>query len=55
MTITEQLHKVINELEEEINKDKFATLIFRIKNGEIDKFEKNYSIKIKEVGIEITD
>lgn len=54
-TISEQLHEIIEKLKDEINKDKFCTLVFRIKNGKFDKFEKNISIKNNEIKIEITD
>ena len=56
MSVTEQLHKVIDELKEEINKDnKKCTLVFRIKNGKFYKFEKSFSMLEEDIGIEITD
>ena len=42
-SITEQLHKVIDEFEEDINRDSKATLIFKIKDWKFDKFIKSYS------------
>lgn len=54
MTITEQLHKVIDEIEkqlDDINRDDFTTLIFRFKNGKFKKFEKTYSKDNGELGI----
>ena len=54
MTITEQLHKVIDELEAEINRDRFTTLVFRFKDGKFKKFEKSYSKNDEELGIKIT-
>jgi hypothetical protein len=54
-TITQQLKQVIDRLEEEINKDKFCTLVFRIKDGKFDSFEKNFTIRLGDLGIEIID
>jgi len=54
-SITEQLHEVIDRLEEDINRDRFATLIFRIKDWKFKKYEKSYSKDNDEIGIEITD
>jgi len=55
-TISEQLHKAIDKLEEDINRDRFATIVFRIKDWKLDDYEKNYKKKAKEIGIEeITD
>lgn len=58
MTITEQLDKVIEKLETDINEtngSEFFTLIFRFKKGRFKKFEKTYSKSDEEIGIEITD
>jgi len=55
LTIAEQLHKVIDKLEVEINQDRFCTLIFRVRDWKVEDYEKNYKKKIKEIGIEITD
>ena len=55
MTITEQLHKVIDELEVDINRDKFATLIFKIKDNKFIRFEKQFSVNLDELKVEITE
>jgi len=49
MTITEQLHKVIDKLEKEINEHEFATLTFKIKEGEFVRFEKQFSVNRDEM------
>jgi len=54
-SISDQLHKVIDELEEEINRDRKATLIFKIENWKFDKFIKSYTKDKNEIGIEITN
>jgi len=51
MTITEQLSKVIKALEEEINEHAFATLIFKIKEGEFVRFEKQFSVNRDEMNL----
>lgn len=53
--ISEQLHEIIEKLKDEINKNKYCILVFRIRNGKFYKFEKSYSKKDKEIGIEIKD
>ena len=55
ITITEQLHKVIDELEADINRDKFATLIFKIKDNKFIRFEKQFSVNLDELKVEITE
>jgi len=54
-TITEQLHKIIDEFEEDINRDRFATIVFRIKDWKVDEYEKNHKNKIKEININTTN
>jgi len=48
-TITEQLHKAIDELEADINQHEFATLIFKIQDNKFIRFEKQYSINANEI------
>jgi hypothetical protein len=48
-TITEQLHKIIDKLEDEINEHRFCTLIFKIKEGEFVRFEKEFSVNRDEM------
>ena len=54
-TITEQLYDYIEAIEEDINKDKFCTLVFKVKDGKVIRFEKIYSVNLDEIKIEITD
>lgn len=54
-SISEQLHKVIDEFEEDINRDSKVTLIFKIKDWKFDKFIKSYSKDANEIGIKITN
>lgn len=54
-SISEQLHKVIDEFEEDINRDRFATIVFRIRDWKLEDYEKNYKKKIKEIDIKITE
>lgn len=54
-TISEQLYEIIEKLKDEINKNKYCILIFRFRDGKFYKFEKSYSKKDKEIGVEITD
>jgi len=53
-SISEQLHKVIDELEAEINRDRFANLIFKIKDNRFIRFEKQFSINADEIKEKIT-
>ena len=58
MTITEQMRKVIDKVEDtlnDINRDDYTTLIFRFQNGKFKKFEKNYSKEADDLGINITN
>ncbi len=53
-TISEKLIEYIKAIKEDINRDKFCTLIFKIKNGEVIRYEKTHSINLNEIKIEIT-
>lgn len=54
-SISEQLHKVIDELEDDINRDSKVTLIFKVKDRKFDKFIKSYTKDANEIGIKITN
>jgi len=53
-TIAEKLIEYIKAIKKDINRDKFCTLIFKIKNGEVIRYEKTHSINLNEIKIEIT-
>lgn len=54
-SISEQLHKVIDELEEEINRDdKFPIFIFKFKERRFKRFEKSLSINADEMKVDVT-
>ncbi|MBA7595539.1 hypothetical protein ES703_02503 [subsurface metagenome] len=53
-TISEKLIEYIKAIKEDIDRDKFCTLIFKIKNGEVVRYEKTHSINLNEIKIEIT-
>ena len=52
--ISEQLKKFIDTIKDDINKNKFCTLIFKIQDGEVIRYEKTHSINLDELKIEIT-
>lgn len=54
MTITEQIHKVVDKFESEINRDGKTTIIFKFENFKFDKFIKSYSKNANEIKLEIT-
>jgi len=49
--ISDQLIELINSKEgkEAVNKHKYATLVFKIKDGKIVYFEKHISLNLKEI------
>jgi len=53
-TISEKLIEYIKAIKEDIDRDKFCTLIFKIKNGEVIRYEKTHSINLNEIKIEVT-
>lgn len=53
-TISEKLIEYIKAIKEDINRDKFCIIIFKIKNGEVVRYEKTHSINLNEIKIEIT-
>ena len=53
-TISEKLIEYIKAIKDDIDRDKFCTLIFKIKNGEVVRYEKTHSINLNEIKIEIT-
>lgn len=53
-TISEKLIKYINAIKDDIDRDQFCTLIFKIKNGEVVRYEKTHSINLNEIKVEIT-
>jgi len=53
-TISEKLIEYIKAIKEDIDRDKFCTLIFKIKNGEVVRYEKTHSINLNEIKVEIT-
>ena len=54
-TISEKLIEYIKAIREDIDKNKFCTIIFKIKNGEVIRYEKTHSINLDELKIEITE
>lgn len=54
-TISEKLIKYIKAIKEDIDKNKFCTIIFKIKNGEVLRYEKTHSINLDELKMEITE
>lgn len=53
-SISEKLIEYIKAIKEDIDRDQFCTLIFKIKNGEVIRYEKTHSINLDEIKIEIT-
>ena len=53
--ISEQLYDYIEAIKGDVNKDKFCSLIFKVKDGKVIRFEKIYSVNLDELKIEITD
>ena len=51
MTISEQLRKVIDELEEEINEHGFCNLIFKFREDKFFRFEKELGINANELKV----
>ncbi|MHB8276381.1 MAG: hypothetical protein ACYDIA_01840 [Candidatus Humimicrobiaceae bacterium] len=54
MTIAENLKNYIDAIEDEINRNNFCTLIFKIKDGQVIRMEKELSINLDEIKIGIT-
>ncbi|MDD5013808.1 MAG: hypothetical protein PHW73_01735 [Atribacterota bacterium] len=50
-TVTDNLVKFIEAITEDINRDRFATLIFKVRDGKILRFEKTYSINSDELEV----
>lgn len=50
-SISEKLIEYIKAIKEDIDRDKFCTLIFKIKNGEAVRYEKTHSINLDEIKI----
>lgn len=53
-TIAEKLIKYIKAIKDDINKDKYCVITFKIKNGEVIRYEKTHSINLNEIKIKIT-
>jgi len=54
-SISEQLHKVIDEFEEIINRDdRFPIFIFKFKEKKFRRFEKSLSINADEMKVDVT-
>jgi len=49
--ISEKLIEYINAIKNDVNKDKFCILTFKIKNGEVIRYEKTHSINLDEIKI----
>lgn len=47
--IVQNLIKFIKAIEEDINRDKFCTIIFKIQDGKVLRYEKTYSINLSEI------
>lgn len=50
-TISEKLIEYIKAIKEDINRDKYCTLIFKIQDGEVIRYEKTHSINLDEIKI----
>jgi len=55
MTIAENLKYYIDQMEDEINRNDYCSLTFKIQNGKFVRLEKNLAINIEDLKIEITD
>jgi hypothetical protein len=57
MTIAENLIKFIEneKIEKKINRDNFATLIFKIQDGKVMRMEGEYAINAEDIKIGGTD
>ena len=53
-SISEQLHKVIDELEVEINRGKFPTFVFKFQEKKFRRFEKKLIINADELKVDVT-
>jgi len=49
--VSEQLTEFINTKKgkKAVNKHKYSTLVFKVKNGKIVHFEKHFSLNLKEI------
>ena len=48
-SIADQLHDYIEAVREDINRDGYATLIFKVKDGKVLRYEKNHSVNLDEL------
>ena len=55
MTIAENLKKYIDMMQDEINRNDYCSLTFKIQDGKFVRLEKNLAINVEDIKIEITD
>ena len=53
-TISEKLIEYIKAIREDIDKNKFCTITFKIQDGKVIRYEKTHSINLNEIKTEIT-
>ena len=54
-SIADQLHEYIEAVKEDINRDGFATLIFKVKDGKVLRYEKIHSVNLDEIESSISN
>ena len=48
-SIADQLHDYIEAVKEDITRDSYATLIFKVKDGKVLRYEKIHSVNLDEI------